>query len=353
MKIIHVADVHLGAEPDLGFPWSKERAADIHRTFQRIIRRCKEERTDLLLIAGDLFHRPPLPGELRELNYLFKGIAETRVVLAAGNHDYLKKGGCYGEFAWNENVTMLRGERCERVEIPGLDLAVYGCSYHSREITEPLYDEVKPEGRQKYHILVGHGGDAKHSPIDFARLQAAGFTYAALGHIHKPKIFPGGRIAYAGAPEPVDCNDFGPHGYMEIECGPRGAAVRFVPAAVCEYRELSVQVGEESTQLSVEEEIRARISSEGEKNIYHLRLEGVRGRGTEFNLLKLMKRSRIVRAQDQSHPYYDLEELEQAYGGSLVGEYIRRLQSGAGDIPKTVREKALYYGLEALLDAKR
>lgn len=353
MKIIHVADIHLGAEPDLGFPWSKERGGDLQRSFQRVIRRCRDERTDLLLIAGDLFHRPPLSGELRELNYLFKGIAETRVVLIAGNHDYLKKGGCYGSFAWNENVTMLRGERCGRVEIPGLDLAVYGCSYHGREIAEPLYDAVKPEGRQKYHILLAHGGDAKHSPMDFGRLQAAGFTYAALGHIHKPKIFPGGRMAYAGALEPVDCNDFGPHGYMEIDCGPGGVRTRFVPAAVCEYRELAVQVTEESTQLSVEDEVSARIAAEGGRNIYHLKLEGIRDRGTEFNLLRLMKRNRIVKARDLSHPYYDLEELEQAYEGSLVGEYIRRLRDGEGSVPSGVRQKALYYGLEALLEAKR
>ena len=29
MKIIHTADIHLGAQPDLGFPWSRQRGQDI------------------------------------------------------------------------------------------------------------------------------------------------------------------------------------------------------------------------------------------------------------------------------------------------------------------------------------
>ena len=130
MKIIHVADVHWGAEPDLGFAWSKERKAEIPLTFRKVITICRDEKTDLLLIAGDLFHRPPLLRELREVNYLFKAIPDTTVVLMAGNHDYLKKGGYSEAFSWNENVIGLWGKSCERVEIPELDLAVYGCSYH-------------------------------------------------------------------------------------------------------------------------------------------------------------------------------------------------------------------------------
>ena len=52
MKIIHVADVHWGAEPDLGFAWSKERKAEIPLTFRKVITICRDEKTDLLLIAG-------------------------------------------------------------------------------------------------------------------------------------------------------------------------------------------------------------------------------------------------------------------------------------------------------------
>ena len=30
MRFIHIADVHLGMQPDAGFPWSEERLSLIH-----------------------------------------------------------------------------------------------------------------------------------------------------------------------------------------------------------------------------------------------------------------------------------------------------------------------------------
>ena len=91
MRFFHVADVHLGAEPDKGFPWSEDRGREIWDSFRRLIQQVGERKADLFLIAGDLFHRQPLLKELKEINYLFSTIPHTEIVLMAGNHDYLKK----------------------------------------------------------------------------------------------------------------------------------------------------------------------------------------------------------------------------------------------------------------------
>ena len=92
-----------------------------------------------------------------------------------------------------------------------------GLSYHSREITEPLYNTATPEGRQRYELLLAHGGDEKHIPVDWERLDCLGYSYVAFGHIHKPQAVRRNRILYAGAPEPTDRNDTGPHGYVKGE----------------------------------------------------------------------------------------------------------------------------------------
>ena len=131
MRFFHVADVHLGAEPDVEFPWGKKRKEEIWESFRRLVVRAEEEKIDLFLIAGDLFHRQPLLRELKEVNYLFSTLTRTKVVLIAGNHDYRKKGSFYEGFPWHENVTCLDGERCGRVVFPKLQTAVYGLSYHS------------------------------------------------------------------------------------------------------------------------------------------------------------------------------------------------------------------------------
>ena len=50
-------------------------------------------------------------------------------------------------------------------DFPELDTAVYGLSYHSREITEPLYNHVRAAGVRRHEILLAHGGDDRISPL--------------------------------------------------------------------------------------------------------------------------------------------------------------------------------------------
>ena len=48
MRFIHLADVHLGAVPDRGYPWSEKRENEIWGTFRRIIAGIREHPVDLL-----------------------------------------------------------------------------------------------------------------------------------------------------------------------------------------------------------------------------------------------------------------------------------------------------------------
>ena len=100
MKFIHIADVHLGAQPDSGPLYSGGRSRELWETFERVIRVCEDEQADLLLIAGDLFHRQPLVRELREVDYFFSELTHTKVVLIAGNHDYIGSNSNYRTFRW-------------------------------------------------------------------------------------------------------------------------------------------------------------------------------------------------------------------------------------------------------------
>ena len=45
------------------------------------------------------------------------------------------------------------------VEFKDLKTRVYGLSYYRKEITEGLYDRAKAPGKQKYEILLAHGGE--------------------------------------------------------------------------------------------------------------------------------------------------------------------------------------------------
>ena len=111
MRFIHLADVHLGAVPDRGCPWSSRREEEIWETFRRVIAGIRENPVDLLFITGDLFHRQPLLRELKEVNDLFSTILDTRIYLMAGDHDYIRVDSFYRDFQWEKNVTFFKNEQ--------------------------------------------------------------------------------------------------------------------------------------------------------------------------------------------------------------------------------------------------
>ena len=84
VRFIHLADVHLGAAPDRGCPWSHAREEEIWETFRRVIASISRDPVDLLFIAGDLFHRQPPPERTERSELSLSTIPETRVFLMAG-----------------------------------------------------------------------------------------------------------------------------------------------------------------------------------------------------------------------------------------------------------------------------
>ena len=83
MKFIHIADVHLGAQPKGADIGKVERGNEIWNTLEKVLHICEEKQMDLLLIAGDMFHRQPLLRELKELNFLFSKDSGRTIVLFA------------------------------------------------------------------------------------------------------------------------------------------------------------------------------------------------------------------------------------------------------------------------------
>lgn len=351
MKLIHTADIHLGMQPDKQQPWAELREKEIWETFVRLIDECNRREAELLLIAGDLFHRQPLVRELREVNYEFSRLEKTKVVLIAGNHDYIGSRSNYAEFPWAEHVTMLLGEDMQTVSFPELSATVTGFSYHTRDILEARLQDVRAPGGG-ISVLLAHGGDPKDVPIDFKRLALAGFDYAALGHIHKPQQ-PADRIFYAGSLEPLDKNETGEHGYMFAEIdllpdGTRETRTEFVPFAKRRYVDLTVPVKPEDTNGSIRERTKQLLTAEGEENLFRIVLSGSREEHLLPDIGALAKLGYVTEVRDETLPEYDFAAIRAANHDNLIGMYIDRIQ--AMEPQDEVTQKALYYGLKALLD---
>lgn len=346
MKFIHIADVHLGARPDVGSAYSEVRPRELWEGLAGVIDLCEGEKTDVLLIAGDLFHRQPLLRELKEVNYLFSSLSHTQVVFMAGNHDYLKRDSYYRTFEWGGNVLPLLGREMGFVILNHLDLAVYGFSYYDREIREPRYD-VKAPGKAAFEILLAHGGDESHVPVSREALGASGFDYIAMGHIHKPQVLVENAVAYAGAPEPVDKNDTGQHGYIRGEISEKGTRIEFVPFAKREYIHLALRVNESMTNGSVRNYLKETVEKRGVQNVYKFILRGLRDTDVVFDTGSMDVYGNIVEILDETQPAYDYKRLYEDNRDNVLGRFIELFQNCEEGSPE---QQALQAGVGALLD---
>ena len=107
MKFIHMADAHLGVQPDKGRPWSEDRAREIKETFVKVVEDAEKRKVDLLLIAGDLFHMPPSEGMIRDVDYILSKLTQTKTIMIAGNHDYLKPDSPLANYKFSSKTICL------------------------------------------------------------------------------------------------------------------------------------------------------------------------------------------------------------------------------------------------------
>lgn len=347
MKFMHLADIHWGAVPDRQMPWSAARAQDIKDSLADAVKRAGSWQADLLLIAGDLFHEQPLLRDLKEVNYLFSTIPNTRIVLIAGNHDCILGTSHYRHFEWSPNVTFLKEETMTSVYFEDLNTEVHGFSYHRREILEPLLDGVKAPADGRFHILLAHGGDEKHIPLSLSSLKASGFQYIALGHIHKPAVLMENRIAFSGSLEPLSKNETGRHGYYLVETDGLTPRQTWVPAARSQYVPLLVNVTPATTNGELAMRLADAMDKRGRNNIYRFRLKGLRDPDIVFDLNYLMGLGNVVEILDETEPQYDFGRLSMEHSGDLIGFYIGALMTP--DMSE-IEKKALNYGVDALLN---
>lgn len=345
MRLIHIADVHLGAAPDAQMPWGKQRRKDIQDTFYEVLARVRSEHIPLLLIAGDLFHRQPLKRELKELGARFAELSDTQIVLIAGNHDYMHPKSCYRGFPWPENVHFLWKNEMQSVYLKELRTTVYGSSYWNSQETEDIYSSCKPGENPGYHILLLHGGDAKHRPFSAEPLKRAGFDYVACGHIHRPGYIEKNRIVMAGSLEPTDCNDLGAHGYWEADLQDTLVETKFFPVAKCRYEQREISARREWSMYEIQKEAEQVLRDRPEGEISHIRLTGYRDPELRVDTECLERMERVISVVDETQPDYDIEKLKRQYQGQLIGNFIRQMEEYPD---QELARKALYYGLNAI-----
>lgn len=351
MKFMHIADVHLGVRPDRGLPWSEQRTREIQTTFEKLLTIAEQESVELLLIAGDLFHYPPTITMLKELDELLGRNQNLTTVMIAGSHDYRMPGMPLDRYEFHSNTYCLGTGSGTSIYLKDKNVSITGISHDRPEITEALYDSIEPdlEHAEALQILLAHGGETGHCPIDYPALCTSAFHYIALGHRHTPEVLEEHRIQYSGSLEPIDEKDVGSRGYILGEAGlsEAGWEVQTDWRALCcrEYQTITLQVQPDKKNCELQKQLQAEIDLRGTRHIYTVRLEGCSNSLFRPDFAGLKKLYYIRDVIDCTEEDIDLKDLQVTHREDLLGRYIQEFE---GKCDRT-RQQALRYGIQALL----
>jgi len=270
MKIIHTADLHLG-----NVFHQHSRVAEHRHFFQWLLQTLKHEEPDALIISGDIFDSPNPSVEVQRLffDFLNQCTQENegmQVVVIAGNHDsgarieaaeeLLRLHNIYvrglihrneeGEIDFDEYLLplSLRDNAEARVvcfAIPYLRSGDYPAGMSVEEGLRYFLNGLQKRFRKSpfkalptvacahYYAAGADINAEEHSEclvvggqdrVD-ADIMGEGFSYVALGHIHKAQQV-SSNTYYAGSALPMSFSErFYHHGVKMVEIGEDGETV--------------------------------------------------------------------------------------------------------------------------------
>lgn len=231
MKVLHLSDLHLG------YSYSQKPSSislmndTLVHSFERAVEYCIAEKVDILLLAGDIFHhsKPAYAVERVFLQALRRlDSAETVVVYCGGNHDpkgSLVHAASYQAISRFVSFINPAVETVTRV-VRGVPVCFVGSGYEGKQNFASIAEYPKAmDVRTNSHTLVigiSHlSVDSKEAILTgevynatrLADLEALGYDYFALGHIHIRQILGESKnIAYSGNLQGLHVNETGDRG---------------------------------------------------------------------------------------------------------------------------------------------
>ena len=237
MKLAHLADLHLGfrqfdRQTSKG---ANQREVDIAEAFRRAVDDILEQKPDLIVIAGDLFHsvRPTNAAILycfRQLHRVRTGLPNSPIVVIAGEHDTPRSTETGSILRLYEALGVeIAVEDARRIVLPKLDCAVLAVPQQA--LAKADRPALRPEpGGPTLNVLVTHGvygglgeerGTMEYGGAELTRelLAPEKWDYIALGHYHTAQSV-ATNAWYAGSLEYLPPN---PWGQLQDEAAQRAA----------------------------------------------------------------------------------------------------------------------------------
>ncbi len=234
MKFIHTADIHLDS-PLSGLAAYKDAPVDLLRNvtrdaFTRLVDLAIEEAVDFMVIAGDLYDgtwKDYNTGHFfcREMGRLNQ--AGIPVYLLFGNHD--ADSEMTKKLTLPANVHQFESRKPSTFRIDALKVALHGRSYKEAATVENLASGYPAPLAGWLNIgvlhtaLEGYAAHANYAPCSVAELNAKGYDYWALGHVHEYIVIQTSPwIVFPGNLQGRHIRETGPRGAVMVNANAAG-----------------------------------------------------------------------------------------------------------------------------------
>lgn len=228
MRFIHAADIHLDS-PLTGLSAYADAPAELLRTatrdaFANLVTVAIEESVDFFVIAGDLYD-----GNWKDFNtgIFFSSqmgrlkVAGIPVYLLYGNHD--AESEMTKTLSLPDNVHRFPSNKAGSFLLPDLKVALHGRSFKDAATTDNLAVNYPDPVKGWLNIgvlhtaLEGNSSHANYAPCSIAELEARGYQYWALGHVHDYRLWRGDSvIAFPGNLQGRHIREAGPRGALMV-----------------------------------------------------------------------------------------------------------------------------------------
>jgi DNA repair exonuclease SbcCD nuclease subunit len=199
VKLLHAADLHIdsplrGLSAYEGSPAEELRTAS-RGALENLVDLARAESVDAVLLAGDIYDGDWLDYQTglffaRQMSALRD--ADIPVYLISGNHD--AQSSITRRLRLPENVHTLDTEGPETIHDEKRGLAVHGQGFAQREVKDNLALAYPAPLGGLFNVgllhtaLTGREGHQEYAPCKVHELQAKGYDYWALGHVHTREV---------------------------------------------------------------------------------------------------------------------------------------------------------------------
>lgn len=396
MRLLHLADLHLGASCSAFGPLSAARRRAVVEAFRALPDVAIDRRVDAVLFAGDLFDGPqPAPDLLAAARDTLRRFIDAciPVFIVPGNHDAVTlKLNPYRELARAGRV-VVQGEPSDRrwpvdeegrrlaekhaayilarptfaepvtVETAAGPLHVYGVAYDGAECRDPIATFRRADG-PGVHVALLHAAvhDATHwrgsGNVLAADPDALGLLevdYIALGDHHRhrpPEDFGGAPACYPGSFAATDLTEHGPRGFVIVDVEPGAPpTVEHVDAGIPAVATLELDVSgcEDDVQVA---EAAGQALPAGAVPVVRLVGEPAFPLDADAIAIELAERHGHAQVIDETR-YYAAERLTELAGrDTVVGHIVRlgreRIHAADSAEEREVAQRALRVALRTM-----